>query len=413
MMPRLLAAFVLFTASITPAVSADPARQRDDSAVPGVVIRHTPASSRIYVGSPSICRLPNGSLLASCDEFGKGSTEHVSAVSHVFRSDDGGASWHETARLDRLFWASLFNVGDAAYLLGTTKHHGLLNIRRSTDGGNTWTTPTNEANGLLTPTGEYHTAPVPVVERGGKLWRAVEDASNGDAWGYRYSAMVISADTQADLLRRDAWTFTNMIQRDASWLDGNFKAFLEGNVVTEPGGRLVNMLRVQQEDGGGGIAAVCHVSDAGQQLTFDPNSGFRPLPGAAKKFFIRFDPVSRRYWALVNAVPPTVATGRGPGEVDAGSVRNTLVLMASDDLITWEIRCVLLHHPDMVHVGFQYPSWLADGDDLLATVRTAYPDGLGGAKRAHDANYMTFHRFKNFRNLTMGDSVVDPATLGW
>lgn len=33
-------------------------------------------------------------------------------------------------------------------------------------------------------------------------------------------------------------------------------------------------------------------------------------------------------------------------------------------------------------------------------------NGVGGAHNAHDANYLTFHRFENFRELTPADSVV-------
>ena len=40
-----------------------------------------------------------------------------------------------------------------------------------------------------------------------------------------------------------------------------------------------------------------------------------------------------------------------------------------------------------------------DGDDIIAVSRTAYDDGFGGAHRAHDANYMTFHRIRNFRRF--------------
>src|SRR5262249_16985968 len=39
------------------------------------------------------------------------------------------------------------------------------------------------------------------------------------------------------------------------------------------------------------------------------------------------------------------------------------------------------------------------GDDIIAACRTAYDDGKGGAHSAHDANYLTFHRFANFRTL--------------
>ena len=40
-----------------------------------------------------------------------------------------------------------------------------------------------------------------------------------------------------------------------------------------------------------------------------------------------------------------------------------------------------------------------DSDDLVAVSRTAYDDYEGGAHSAHDANFLTFHRIKNFRTL--------------
>ena len=69
----------------------------DFSNVPGVVIAHWPASSQIYVGSPGIAILRDGVYLAKCDEFGPATTEHQRAVTHVFRSDDRGATWRPTA----------------------------------------------------------------------------------------------------------------------------------------------------------------------------------------------------------------------------------------------------------------------------------------------------------------------------
>ena len=405
---------VVLTLSV-PAVAEDGVR--DDSAVPGTVIRHTPASSKVYVGSPGIAVLPDGAYLAKCDDFGPGTTEHQSARSRVFRSEDRGRSWEPVAVLDDLFWASVFVHRGDAYLLGTTKHHGLLNVRRSTDGGLTWTEPTDAKHGLLTPTGAYHTAPGPVLVHDGRLWRAAEDASLGTKWGYRYGAMTMSAGVDADLLDRESWTFSNVVARDASWLDGDFKAFLEGNAVATPTG-VVNMLRVNTLSGTRSVAAVCTASPDGRTLSFDPDAaegaaGFVPFDGGAKKFTVRHDPRTDLYWTLADIIPPDLTPGRGDGRGDAGGVRNTLALRSSPDLRHWTTRCVLLHHPDITHHAFQYPDWLFDGDDLIAVVRTAHDDGLGGAHRAHDANYLTFHRFENFRDLTMADSAVDPTILGF
>jgi hypothetical protein len=47
--------------------------------------------------------------------------------------------------------------------------------------------------------------------------------------------------------------------------------------------------------------------------------------------------------------------------------------------------------------GFQYADWLFDGDDLIAVVRTAFDDADGGADSFHNANFLTFHRIRNFR----------------
>jgi hypothetical protein len=84
----------------------------------------------------------------------------------------------------------------------------------------------------------------------------------------------------------------------------------------------------------------------------------------------------------------------------AGSVRNTLVLKGSSDLKNWSICKVLLQHPDVKKHGFQYVDWQFDGKDIIFLSRTAFDDGVGGAGNFHNANFLTFHRIKNFRKLT-------------
>jgi hypothetical protein len=55
--------------------------------------------------------------------------------------------------------------------------------------------------------------------------------------------------------------------------------------------------------------------------------------------------------------------------------------------------------------GFQYADWQFDGDDIIAVVRTAFDDGEGGAHTYHDANFLTFHRWKNFRELSSNNDL--------
>src|SRR2546427_8804887 len=80
----------------------------DFSKVPGVVIDHSPASSGLYIGSPSILILSNGDYLASHDLFGPKSNEHISATTKIFRSADRGKTWSHLADIQGAFWSSLF-----------------------------------------------------------------------------------------------------------------------------------------------------------------------------------------------------------------------------------------------------------------------------------------------------------------
>jgi hypothetical protein len=375
------------------------AQSLDTSKVPGTVIAHYPKSGLKYVGSPGIAIVGDGVYLAKHDEFGPGSTEFESAITQLYRSEDAGRTWRRTHTFNGLFWASIFTLKDAVYLLGTDKHHGHVVIFRSRDGGRTWTKPTTADNGLLR-TGENHTAPVPVVVHNGRVWRAMEDAGGGNQWGVRYRAMMMSASVDADLLQAANWTFSNALPRNPDWLDGKFNAWLEGNAVAAPDGKMVNVLRVDYNPEGG-LAAIVRVSDDGRKATFDPWHDIIQFPGGATKFTIRRDPDTNLYWSLSNYTPAFHRDTR------AASTRNTLALVSSPDLRKWTVRCVVLYHPDVKYHAFQYVDWLFEGPDLIVASRTAYDDGLGGAHGFHDANYLTFHRIKNFRTLQMADSTPE------
>jgi hypothetical protein len=211
----------------------------------------------------------------------------------------------------------------------------------------------------------------------------------------------MSAPEDADLLNAASWTRTNALDRDPTWLNNTFGGWLEGNAVLTPTGDIADILRVHNPPAGE-TAAIVRISGGGKTATFDPAKDFVHFPGGTKKFTIRFDARSRLYWSLTNYIPPQHA-GKDPG-----GTRNTLALTSSADLVTWEVRSIVLYHPDREKHGFQYVDWQFDGPDLIAACRTAYDDGLGGARRAHDANFLTFHRVKDFRTLTLKDGLTIP-----
>jgi hypothetical protein len=355
---------------------------------PGVVIDHEPASTRRYIGSPSIEVLPNGSYVASHDFFGPASNQNKSSTTRTFRSDDRGRTWRRTAEFQDQFWSNLFFHRGALYLLGTTYEYGRIVIRKSTDGALTWSQPS-----YLTDDAGYHTAPVTMIKRKGKLWRSFEFHPEGK-WGF-FEAFVMNASEKADLMDPKSWTKLPRLKFPKGEIEGDH--WLEGNLVEDRRGRLVNMLRVDLLNGLE-RAAVTVVDEKSSSLKFDKSI---PLPGAAKKFQIRWDKKSKLYWCLSNPAPA--------GTEKPASIRNHLLLLSSPDLETWTIWQTILQHPDPIHHAFQYVDWRFDGNDIIVASRTAFDDADGGAHRAHDANYMTFHRIENFRRLAANAQAANPA----
>jgi hypothetical protein len=368
---------------------------------PGAVIDFSPTADKQYIGSPSIAVLPNGAYVASHDFFSPG---NMGDRTHVFRSNDRGQSWTKTAELTGQWWSGLFVHRGKLYLMGTSKAYGACVIRRSDDGGSTWTEPEDETSGVIRAEGNYHTSSMPVVVHHGRLWRAMEDGDGPGGWGSHFRAFMLSIPEDADLLVAKNWTASNRLGRNPAWLDGRFGGWLEGNAVVTPEGKIVDILRVdtktQPEH-----AAIIEIGEEGRKATFDPASGFIEFPGGAKKFNIRYDAPSKHYWSLVNWCLPRHADEVAP------RVRNAVALVRSPDLRQWEVRCVLLYHPDVKFHGFQYADWLIEGDDLIAAIRTAYDEPAGRAHNQHDANYLTFHRWQKFRELTASDSVIDRAAM--
>ena len=360
--------------------------------------------TRTYLGSPSILRLPDGDLLAAHDYFGPGCPKNHEGEEHLtslYRSGDDGQTWRNITHLSGAFWSGLFEHGGAVYLFGTSAQYGSIVIRRSDDGGFTWTHPADEDSGLLFRGGAHHTppnyhcAPVPVLKAGGRIYRAFEDC-DPLRWGIGFRALVVSAEEDADLLRAASWRMSNKLAYDQTTDPPEFgdnpqggSGWLEGNVVEAPDGSLWDILRVHSAPVLN-KAAMVRILDEGRRLEFDPATGFIDFPGGLSKFTIRRDPETGVYWTLSNDMED------GPKPIR----RNRLSLFSSPDLRSWTKRATLLWdnleadpEASVKNTGFQYVDWQFDGDNLIYLVRTAYD----GAHNFHDANRMTFGRVRNFR----------------
>lgn len=379
---------------------------------PGTVVVQSKDPFKDKVYSPSMVILPDGSYVASQD---------MSKGIGIHKSTDKGLTWKFVTKIDIGHWAGLFVHRDALYAMGTSKSFGDVVIHKSTDGGNTWTESLDENSGVLFK-GRYHTAPVPVVIHNGRIWRAYEEVVVPEA-SRDFHALVISAPVDSDLLKASNWTRSNSIRFDEKWVNAKRANWLEGNLVVAPNGKLVDFMRLETWLGKGQqyelegaaagkprheVAAVISVSDDGKTVSFENKpEEYVLFPGAETKFTIRYDSVSQSYWAAVNKI---TYFDKKSTETYNGNwhQRNLLALYSSKDLKNWEEKYHIvkwntgkpLNTWDVF--GFQYADWQFEGDDIVLVSRTSWY----GA-RYHDANMMTFHRIKNFREVKVADSPAD------
>jgi hypothetical protein len=363
--------------------------------VPGTVVAHSAQATQIYLGSPSICVLPDSNYVVSCDLNSTLAPYVDSPVTWVFLSGNKGKTWNKIATLQGQFWSQLFYHGNALYIMGTSKSGGDILIRKSLDGGHTWTEPVDGETGRIRQNGKYHCAPTPVISHNGRLWRAMEDMmGGGTVWGQAFRAFMISAPENSDLLKASSWLQSNRMGFNSAYLGGDFGGWLEGNAVVTPSGEMVDVLRTNYQVNGDELASIIKVSSDGATATFDPQTGFVPFPGGCKKFAIVYDPVSNLYWSISNYVPDIYKGG------NAERMRNTLALINSPDLLHWNIKGILLTHHDALNHGFQYVDFKFEGPDIIFVSRTAFDDEEGGANSQHNANFITFHRISDYRNYT-------------
>ena len=361
--------------------------------------------TKAYLGSPSLLRLPDGALLAVHDFFG-GAIKNRNGecgLMAVYRSEDDGVSWHQITFIDGAFWGNMFMDGGAVYLMGSAQEYGDLVIRRSTDGGFTWTEPKDEHSGLLLRAGSgrkspnYESSGNVATLRGRVVLPFVEMQGEWGGWlPERYGMFLMSAPSGCDLLEAGNYVTTDQVRFDPAKLADPTMAhehsgWLEGTPVETPEGKLACFARIHLAVPN--YAARFDISEDFGTLSFDYRDGLVPFIGGHSKFEIRRDERTGVYFTLTN--PYT-----GPVEHKIIVARNELALAVSKDLRHWHKAITLLEDDSGLsgaelrqRVGFQYVDWRFDGDDIIYLCRTA----CHGAANFHNSNRITYHVIEDFR----------------
>ncbi len=384
-LPWIAAGLVVAALVLAPLTSRWRSGRVDYSRVPGVVVHGLPvpgvvdrlAGRAVYTASPSIAVLPSGDYVITDNLFGSGSGADKSGTTRVFGSSDRGRHWETLAVLRDMKRGSLFVHQGALYLFGYRAAPGDLLIRRSDDGGRTWTEPRDEASGILRR-GNFGGTPNRPARHAGRIWIA------------QSGRRVMSAPDDADLLRADSWT----LSRRADTSRGPFgkgAVITEAQVVASPETGVVVMPKI----GGQAFTVLLRVGPDPDKLR-DPRPGdWVAFPGGEKKFAVGFDPVSGWFFALSNPVLPAYRDSGWPPEM----IRNAAALLVSRDLREWRVAEVFLESPHVDYEAFQYLSYDFDGADLVIASRTAFEVGDGKPPRGHDSNLTTFHRIEDFRRF--------------
>jgi hypothetical protein len=194
---------------------------RDSSLNLSEVAWSGPEQRGVYIGAPSIVRLPSGDLLVSSNAFGSAvnfSDPATGAVLH--KSTDEGESFATVATVANACDNTLFVLKNTVYFLGPACHLDAMQLSRGSADGTQW--PVSDRRIVLTAAAgmSYANAPTAVVEANGKVYRAVESVVKADntAWG---SSLILFATVPPDKdgrgLLEQTWTASKPLPFAKDW----------------------------------------------------------------------------------------------------------------------------------------------------------------------------------------------------
>ncbi len=399
-----------------------------------VAVWTSPAPAEETGGPVSMIQLPAGRLIVTFTNWRRVEGKQVT-TDKVYTSDDHGRTWDHRADVP-INRQRVFQAGKAVYMLGGQER---LLVSRSDDEGATWSDPVP-----ITDDGPWGGEPINQLYTNGRVYIVNERTTVADVRGWPaavYAPVVMSAPVDADLTRRDAWTFSNILSfRDVrakygdpnligvpfyaegfyapdnkddkrpmyeiGWTEPNLVQIVDPeHVWFDPAGHTFHLL-LRAHTGSTNLACLAKAIESpdGKKITVDLErapSGepmlYLPFPGGQMRFYIVYDQPTRLSWMVATQTTDSMTRVEllPPKRWNIpNNERHRLALYFSKNCVDWCFAAPLAVAADVGQSRHNVAA-VIDGDDLHFVSRTAGPQ----AKNAHSADLITFHTVKSFRDL--------------
>ncbi|MBL8857786.1 MAG: exo-alpha-sialidase [Planctomycetes bacterium] len=350
---------------------------------PWIVVHSEPSVDFAGLGSPQLVLLPSGEYVAGFTYVGHHGTSAGLMLAH---SVNRGLTWTAGDTVKGSGDASLFVHDKFLWAMGIdgglSAVSGQAVIRRSSDGGRTWTQPTDEAHGLLRGKESIGSDQGAFVVHGERVWRPFLRNTYGEDSGARLYVRVASASLKSDWLDAASWRWSDEFESkmgEEHLANGGIQL---GALTAD---QLMLFLGRQSS-----TLPVLDVDPEGWRLSPHKGKSQARLPVNACSSRIARDAQSGRFLALIHADTMDTYDPR------TRSARSLLVLWDSLDLVTWELKGILLQDVARDHYDFGSADWAVDGDDLLvlAQLRSLREDEKDTCEK------LVFLRVPDFRTRT-------------
>lgn len=392
--------------------------------------------------SPGIIRLESGRLIATIEIGGKKThpiegpkieSDLGQSQGKVFTSDDKGQTWQHRADY-AIAHARPFVAGKSVYILGQA---GDLNIIKSDDDGEKWTSPVK-----LTNNEHWHQAPCNVHYANGNVYIVMEKKVYNDINGWNVNGVapiLMRANVNDDLTKRESWVFASELafrdlidEKDLDyfgvpfyetprrtfievskgrpchpigWLETNIVQFVDPDHIWYDETGHTFHLWMRAHTGKTGFACIVKVIETNyntmvtipEKVPSGKKIVYVPCPGGQMKFHILYDEVTKLYWLLsTQATDSMTKPERLPKERYnlPDNERNRLQLHFSKNCIDWCFAGMVSIGKGIKH-SRHYASMVIDGEDLYVLSRS----GDENARDPHNGNFISFHTIKDFRKL--------------